>query len=117
MDDFREIQRLWSARQFDDVLTTIDKLLVECPDCPSLLVSRGVVIQLLDHREGPALNEAERSFLRALEVAPDNVSAIEELAHYYDAVVNDPAKAKHFAREYLSRVQPVIEEMRTILRE
>lgn len=117
MDDFREIHELFAARQFDEALTKIDKLLSQCPDCPSLLVSRGIVIQLVDHREGPALSEAERSFLRALEVSPDNVNAIEELAHYYGAVADDSDKAKHFAREYLSRVEPVIQEMRALLGE
>lgn len=117
MDDFSEIHELFAARQFDDALAKIDKLLAQCPDCPNLLVSRGVVIQLLDHREGPALKEAERSLLRALEVSPDNVNAIEELAHYYDAVADDSEKAKHFAREYLNRVEPVTQEMRALLRE
>lgn|GEM_PF-5603834 len=117
MDDLREIHKLFAARQFEEALAKIDGLLAQCPDCPSLLVSRGVVIQLLDHRKGPALSEAERSFLRALEVAPDHVSAIEELAHYYDAVVDDSEKAKHFARSYLNRVEPVIQEMRVILGE
>ena len=115
--DLQEIHKLFATRQFDEALAKIDRSLAQCPDCPSLLVSRGVVIQLLDHREGPALSEAERSFLRALEVSPDNVNAIEELAHYYDAVADDSEKAKHFAREYLSRVEPVIQEMRALLRE
>ncbi|MFI5127324.1 MAG: hypothetical protein ACHQJX_10905 [Candidatus Acidiferrales bacterium] len=117
MDNLREILKLFAAHQFDEALAEIDRSLAQCPDCPSLLVSRGVVIQLLNHRKGPALSEAERSFLRALEVAPDNISAIEELAHYYDAVADDSEKAKLFAREYLNRVEPVIEEMRALLRE
>ena len=117
MTDFREIHKLFAARRFDEALTKIDESLAQCPDCTSLLVSRGIVIQLLDHREGPALREAERSLLRALEVSPDNLSAIEELAHYYDAVADDSGKAKHFAREYLSRVEPVIQEMRALLGE
>ena len=117
MNAFQEIQQLWAARHFDEALAKIDELLVRCPDCPSLLVSRGVAIQVLDHQHGPPLSEAERSFLHAVELAQDNLSAIEELAHYYDAVAADPVRAKHFAREYISRVEPVIEEMRKILRE
>jgi hypothetical protein len=117
MNTFQEIRDLWAAEKFDAALAKIDELLIQCPDCPSLLVSRGAAIQLLDHQHGPPLSEAERSFLRALEVAPDNLSTIEELAHYYDAVAADPVKAKHFAREYISRVEPALEEMRNILRD
>jgi tetratricopeptide (TPR) repeat protein len=117
MNAFQDIRDLWAAEKFDEALTKIDELLIRYPDSPSLLVSRGMAIQLLDHQHGPPLGEAERSFLRALEVDPNSLRAIENLAHYYDAVADDPVKAKHFAREYISRVEPALEEMRSILRD
>jgi len=111
------LQDLWKAEQFDEALALVDKLLLTCPDCPYLLVTRGMLIQLLDHEHGPPLGEAEENLIRALTLAPGNLDALEELAHYYDAVAPNPAKAKFYAEEYLKRAEPAIEKIKTILSE
>ncbi len=112
-----ELRTLWASQRFDEALSLVDRLLSKCPDCPYLLVTRGMAIQLLDHQGGPPLHEAERSFLRALEIEPDYLAAIEELAHYYDAVADDTKKAQYFAREYLRRVEPSLKKLNVILSE
>jgi hypothetical protein len=41
--------------------------------------------------------------------------ALEELAHYYDAVCPDPVKAREFAARVLGMANTLREEMRSIL--
>ncbi|MGB6716247.1 MAG: hypothetical protein WBE47_04770, partial [Candidatus Acidiferrales bacterium] len=115
MGGLLELQELWKARQFDKALALVDRLLSQSPECPYLLVSRGILIQLLDHGEGPPLEEAERSFLEALTFAPDNLDTLEELAHYYDSVAPNAEKAKFYAEQYLKRAEPALEKIKKIL--
>jgi tetratricopeptide (TPR) repeat protein len=115
MSDLAKLQELWKSQQFDSALTLVDRLLSESPECPYLLVTRGMLIQLLDHQEGPPLEEAEKAFLKALSLAPGNLEALEELAHYYDAVAPNVQKAKLYAAEYLKKAEPALEKVRTIL--
>lgn len=117
MSGLARLQDLWKAEQFDDALTLVDQLLLKSPDCPYLLVTRGILIQLLDHQNGPPLQEAEENFLRALTLAPGNLDALEELAHYYDAVEPNATKAKFYAAEYLKKAEPALEKIRNILNE
>jgi hypothetical protein len=67
------------------------------PECPDLWVTRARLLML---EEGPedqlsafGLDEVERCILRALELDPGHLEAIEEAAHYYDVVVPDRTKA------------------------
>ena len=117
MSELIQLQNLWKAKGFDEALRLIDRLLLRAPDCPYLLVTRGILIQLLDHQNGPPLQEAEENFLKALALAPGNLDALEELAHYYDAVAPDAIKAKFYAREYLEKAEPALEKIKKILYE
>jgi len=115
MAKLAHLQELWKAEQFDDALQLVDQLLADSAECPYLLVTRGILIQLLDHKNGPPLSEAEQNFLTALSLAPGNLDAMEELAHYYDAVAPNPDKAKFYAAEYLKKAEPALEKIRSIL--
>ena len=42
---------------------------------------------------------------------------MEELAHYYDAVVRDAEKAQHYARMYVKKAEPALEKIKSILSE
>ena len=111
------LQELWKKQEFDDALRLVDGLLSTSPDCPHLLVSRGMLIQLLDHQHGPPLRDAEQAFLKALSLAPENLDALEELANFYDAVTPNLPKAQEYAGRYLELVEPVRKKMAAILRE
>ena len=95
----------------------VDELLKKNASCPCLLVMRGILILLLDHTHGPPLREAERCFLKAFELNPDSLETLEELAHYYDVVDEDRAKAKHYAKLYLVQARGVSQDMERILAE
>lgn len=117
MSELLHLQRLWKAERFNDALKLVDQLLSKSPDCPYLLVTRGMLIQLLDHQNGPALREAEENFLKALTLAPESLDALEELAHFYDAVEPNATKAKFYASEYVKRAEPALKKIRNILNE
>lgn len=71
-------------------------------ETPSLLVLRGILTQVSEH---PALTlqDARGSFERAIELAPDEPEAYEELAHFFDAVEPDRDKAEEFYRLALAK--------------
>ena len=62
------------------------------------LVATAVEIQLGVGTESGTLEDAERFLLRALELHPNSFDALEELAHFYDAVTPVPEKARAFAQ-------------------
>jgi len=69
----------------DQALPLVDAEL-ESSEAASLLVLRGILIQVSD--EGPyTLEDAQSSFERAIELAPDDPEAYEELGHLHDAVI------------------------------
>ncbi len=83
---------------------------------PYLWNLRGDVIQLLDIPDGPPLSEVEESYLKALEIEPENLESIESLAHYYDAVSTDVGKSKKYAALYLNKAGHTCAAMDAILR-
>jgi hypothetical protein len=85
-------------------------------DCPYLLVLRAQLIQL-DKDSDASLADAEKCLLRAIEVDPQYLPALEEMAHFYDAVEPDLKKAQAFARQYLEQSGRILEEMQRIVAE
>jgi hypothetical protein len=68
----------------------------------SLLVLRGILIQVSE--EGSqTLDDARVSFERAIELAPDDPEAYEELGHLHDAVLPDRDKAEKLYRLALAK--------------
>jgi tetratricopeptide (TPR) repeat protein len=63
----------------------------------SLLVLRGM-LTLVSERSTFTLQHARASFERAIELAPDDAEAYEELAHFFDAVEPDRERAERFYR-------------------
>jgi hypothetical protein len=112
-----DLQQLFCEKKYLEALLLVEELLSRIPDCPYLLVSRAVLIMLQEDSTGPPLSEAEKDLLRAYELSPKDLDTLEELAHLYDVVIPDRAKAKQFARLYVERVQEVLAEMHAILEE
>lgn len=99
-----------------EALTLIDRLLTGHPDCPYLLVFRSILITLENTGTGPSLREAEQDLLQASAVDKSYLPALEELAHYYDAVEPDQKKARLYAAKYVELAGQVISEMKDILK-
>jgi len=85
----------------DQALLLVDAELAK-GETPSLLVLRAVLVQLA---EDPTLtlDEARISLERAIELAPDDPDAYEELAHFFDAVVPDRERALRLYRLALAK--------------
>ena len=77
-----------------------------------VLVNRAIEIELSD--DGTP-EDAERLILRALELDPECLEALEEAAHFYYAVDEQIPKAKLYARKWKERAGKVSAEMDEIL--
>ena len=96
---------LLAKQDFEKALKLLSDIERARPLTPRELVSRSRCIQLSSGADLPPLEEAERALLQALEEDEDYIPAILDLAWYYHAVEDDPAKALPlFERAYeLSR--------------
>ena len=56
----------------------------------------GDLIQLLDEPGNYRLEDAERAYLSALKISPKEASVLISLGNFYDAVMDDPTRAKPF---------------------
>jgi len=86
--------------------------------CVDALVERARLVMLDDHPgepEHPALDEAEASILKALELDRDNPEALEEAAHFYDVVVPNREKAINYAQRYVEVAGKVVQNMHAII--
>jgi hypothetical protein len=96
-------------------LRLTEEALAAHPECPLLLVRKAILIQTQDVLEGtPSLEEAERCLLEAIALDGKYADALEELAHFYDKVQPDIAKARSFAERYIALVSPVVRDMTEI---
>lgn len=74
---------------------------------PDFFVLKGVLIQLSDVNDYN-LADVEKNYLKALKLDPENINALEELYHFYDAVMDDETKAK----KYMKKLDDVINDKR-----
>ena len=102
-DGEREIRKGLRRRWLtpDEALLLVDAELAKA-ETPSLLVLRAVLVQLSEHA-GLTLDNARVSLERAIELAPDDPEAYEELGHFFDAVVPDRDRALRLYRLALAR--------------
>jgi hypothetical protein len=119
MKESRRIAPILEAARIDDISRALElstALLTECEDCPYLLVLHSILIRMEDSEPlSHTLEEAEQALLRAHSLDHSYLPALEELAHYYDAVSPDPAKARAFAAAYIEKSRKVLDEMQTIV--
>jgi hypothetical protein len=119
MAERRHITPILNAAHAGDVSRALElstALLAEFEDCPYLLVLHSILIRMEDSETlSHTLEEAEQVLLRAHSVDKSYLPALEELAHYYDAVRPDPEKARAFASRYIEKSQKVLDEMRAIV--
>jgi hypothetical protein len=119
MAERRRITPILKAADADDISRALElstALLAEFDDCPYLLVLHSILIRMEDSATlSHTLEEAEQVLLQAHSVDRSYLPALEELAHFYDAVHPDPEKARAFASRYIEKSQKVLDEMRTIV--
>jgi hypothetical protein len=63
------------------------------------------------------LTDVEGCLVKALELWGDNIEALEEIAHFYDAVISDSAKAKHYAGLCRAKALELAKAMDDILKD
>jgi hypothetical protein len=113
------IAPILEAARVDEVSRALElssALLKKCGDCPYLLVLHSILIRHNNSEHlSHTLQEAEESLLRAHAVDRSYLPALEELAHYYDAVDPNPEKARAFAAAYIEKGRKVLDGMQTIV--
>lgn len=77
-------------------LELMEAAIAEHPDLAELWILRGDLIQLSDDDNGYTLVDAESSYLKAVELEPDDPEGYESLGFYYDVVMADPVEAKPY---------------------
>jgi tetratricopeptide (TPR) repeat protein len=78
------------------VVALVDEAVRAFPLSARLWVMRGDLIQLGSDLCPHPLEEALRSFQRAVELDPQFAEGWDELGHYYDAVLNDEKTAQEY---------------------
>ena len=95
-------------------LTRIEVGLAKNPKCAHMLITKARLLMLGD---SATLAQVEDCILKALDLSPNNLEALEEAAHYYDVVAPDRRKAVRYAKRYIQLVGKTISEMRAIIEE
>jgi len=109
------IADLYKKKLFNEALREVELDLVQNDECPYLWLLRGNLLQLSESVSPMPLEEAEKSYLKALELDPDYIQAMENLAHFYDIVVPDKKRAHEFARLVQNRVGQLSKDMAEIM--
>jgi Tfp pilus assembly protein PilF len=79
------------------------------------LAQRAIRIQVAnDHGE---LSDAESCLVQALDLDPDSIEALQEAAHFYDAVMPNEGKAREYALRCRELAAKLVAEMDEILSE
>jgi tetratricopeptide (TPR) repeat protein len=115
MTALQQIRYLMKSQRFERALAALEKVLKREQECPYLWILRGDLIQLLERKDGPPLREAAASYSKALKLNPNNLEAIESLAHFYDAVDPKPVMAKRYAGLYVKKAMKSLSEMKRVL--
>jgi hypothetical protein len=96
-----------------------ERKLGQHPECAYFWVVRARLLMLedeqLDDQVPRGLAEVERCILKALDLDPKHLEALEEAAHFYDIVVPDRNKAVVYAGRYVQLAGKAVGEMKAII--
>jgi hypothetical protein len=106
---------MMNDRDVRATLRRVDESLKREPECPYHLVKRAIAIQVQDDEPIYSLQDAEADLLGAHRRDPAHLEALEELAHFYDAVIPDSEKAKAYAQLCRDRAAKLVDDMDRIL--
>ena len=101
--EIRAVEKLYRYGHYDEVLKRSDQILARYPGLTSLLILRGMAIQLRNTDHGdesyPTLRDARNSLEMAVQLDSASVEALNELAHFNFAVLdNNPDAWQLFRR-------------------
>lgn len=119
MEEITHIRNLCRDGQFRRALTLIEPIIERNPLSPFLFILKSILIQ---SDEGDSdfiylLEDAEKYLLHALEINDQDIEAMIELAHFYDVMMPNPAKAYKYSSQVLKRIKKIKLEMTEILRD
>jgi predicted Zn-dependent protease len=117
MMNLHEVRELIDTDKLEEALSQIQDLLSREKQSPYLWILRGDLIRLLNTENGPPLHEAAESYLNALALNPNDLEALESLAHFYAAVDRNPGEARKYANAYLEKAKDSVAAMECILTE
>jgi hypothetical protein len=78
------------------------------------LVDRAIQLQLSDDGD---LSEIENCLQQACKLDPNSIEVLQEIAHFYDAVVVNARKARKLAAQCREKALKVVAEMDSIIKE
>jgi|SRR6266487_1396440 len=87
-------------------------LLGEHRNCADLWVTRARLLMLEDEPLTGSLNDVERCIIA---LAPENLEALEEAAHFYDIMAPNRRKAVMHAKRYIQLARRVVSDMQAII--
>ena len=90
-----------SKRDWREIFDENTRQIELVPDCAELWVLRAILLMLDEHPDGHTLDplkDVEKCILKALDLNPNHLEALEEAAHFYDCVAPDRRKAIRYAR-------------------
>jgi Tfp pilus assembly protein PilF len=97
------IKSLWpsndDAEPTPRTIAVCERAVAEFPSSAKLWLMRGDLIQLAGYEGAPVLSEAERSYRQAIAASPSDPEAYKALAHFFDAVMAKPRKARQYFRK------------------
>ena len=77
-----------------EVLELMEKAVAEYPNSSKLWCWRGDLIQMASLEANYELDDALKSYERALEIDPSNAEAYESIGYYEDAIMSNPTSAE-----------------------
>ncbi len=110
----KKVHELYKGQKYNEALCVLELSLKGASDCPYLWLLRGHLVQLSTEPQSLTLKDAEISYLRALEIDPDYVEALESLAHFHDVVIPTKVRAREYAQLVLKRIEIMSSSMRKI---
>jgi len=97
-DFVAELRRAWprDGEAPLKLLKRADQAAAAWPGSAAILRLRAALIQLAPEHSSYSLDEALACYKRALEVDPGAVETLEDLAHFYDAVLGNQTQAREY---------------------
>jgi hypothetical protein len=106
-----DMRRLFEESKFLQVVELSEKLDARGAECPEALVLRGTCIQLIKEETHYELVDVERAYKRALELEPNFIPALTELAYFYLNVMDDVSQALPLFERALSLAKSTLNEV------
>ena len=105
-----KIAKLDKADDYDGVLKEIKKLEQNSLLPLNILVLKGTCIRLSDNQDIYSLEDAEKSYKKALAIDPDYVEALIELGYFYLDVMDDAKKAFPYFEDAIRVIKGQVNE-------